>query len=138
MMGRDRDRGGRGMDSGPDKTDSDWRARPSSDMDDGPRRDDSYGESEFICPPSLPHKCFVLSFGLKWILVRRNLMPSHMLTVVVVVCVGSRDRYESDRFRDGPRRDDRYEGGRDGGRFRDRYDDRGPRDYDRGGWCVVH
>lgn len=37
------------MDSGPDKTDSDWRARPSSDMDDGPRRDDSYGESEFIC-----------------------------------------------------------------------------------------
>lgn len=47
MMGRDRDRG-RGMDSGPDKTDTDWRARPSSDMDDGPRRDDSFGESELI------------------------------------------------------------------------------------------
>ncbi|XP_076124839.1 eukaryotic translation initiation factor 4B-like isoform X1 [Alosa pseudoharengus] len=43
MMGRDRDRGGRGMD-GPANTDSDWRARPSSDVDDGPRRDDSYGE----------------------------------------------------------------------------------------------
>lgn len=34
---------------------------------------------------------------------------------------GSRDRYESDRFRDGPRRDDRYGG-------RDRYDDRDRRD----------
>uniref|UniRef100_A0A8C2GBE3 Eukaryotic translation initiation factor 4B n=1 Tax=Cyprinus carpio TaxID=7962 RepID=A0A8C2GBE3_CYPCA len=56
MMGRDRDRG-RGMDSGPDKTDSDWRARPSGDQDDGPRRDDGFGDR-------------------------------------------SRDRYESDRFRD--------------------------------------
>uniref|UniRef100_A0A6I8PM78 Eukaryotic translation initiation factor 4B n=1 Tax=Ornithorhynchus anatinus TaxID=9258 RepID=A0A6I8PM78_ORNAN len=37
-----------------------------------------------------------------------------------------RDRYDSDRYRDGPRRDmDRYGG-------RDRYDDRGSRDYDRG------
>ncbi|XP_038608060.1 eukaryotic translation initiation factor 4B [Tachyglossus aculeatus] len=37
-----------------------------------------------------------------------------------------RDRYDSDRYRDGPRRDmDRYGG-------RDRYDDRGGRDYDRG------
>lgn len=45
MMGRDRDRG-RGMDSGPDKTDSDWRARPSGDQDEGPRRDDGYGDSE--------------------------------------------------------------------------------------------
>ncbi|XP_016127507.1 eukaryotic translation initiation factor 4B-like isoform X1 [Sinocyclocheilus grahami] len=43
MMGRDRDRG-RGMDFGPDKTDSDWRARPSGDQDDGPRRDDGYGD----------------------------------------------------------------------------------------------
>lgn len=44
---------------------------------------------------------------------------------------GSRDRYESDRFRDGPRRDgDRYDGGRD--RYRDRYDDRDRRDFDRG------
>uniref|UniRef100_A0A3B4CAJ1 Eukaryotic translation initiation factor 4B n=1 Tax=Pygocentrus nattereri TaxID=42514 RepID=A0A3B4CAJ1_PYGNA len=107
MSGRDRGRGG---DSGPDKTDSDWRARPSAEQDDGPRRNDDYGEK-------------------------------------------SRDRYESDRHRDGPWRDDRY-GGRD--RYddrdrrdryddrdrrdryddrdrRDRYDDRGSRDYDRGG-----
>lgn len=40
---------------------------------------------------------------------------------------GSRDRYEPDRNRDGPRRDnDRFDGGRD--RFRDRYDDRDRRD----------
>uniref|UniRef100_A0A8C1S2L3 Eukaryotic translation initiation factor 4B n=1 Tax=Cyprinus carpio TaxID=7962 RepID=A0A8C1S2L3_CYPCA len=43
MFGRDRDRG-RGMDSGPDKTDSDWRARPSGDQDDAPRKDDGYGD----------------------------------------------------------------------------------------------
>uniref|UniRef100_A0A4W4EUS8 Eukaryotic translation initiation factor 4B n=1 Tax=Electrophorus electricus TaxID=8005 RepID=A0A4W4EUS8_ELEEL len=42
-MGRDRNRGG---DLGPDKTDSDWRARPSTDTDEGPRRDDSYAERE--------------------------------------------------------------------------------------------
>lgn len=54
------------------------------------------------------------------------------------ILAGSRDRYESDRYRDGPRRDnDRYDGGRDrydGGRdrFRERYDDRDRRDYDRG------
>uniref|UniRef100_A0A4W4F1B3 Eukaryotic translation initiation factor 4B n=1 Tax=Electrophorus electricus TaxID=8005 RepID=A0A4W4F1B3_ELEEL len=41
--GRDRDRG-RGGDGGPDKTDSDWRARPSAESDDGSRRDDTYGE----------------------------------------------------------------------------------------------
>ncbi|KAM3878199.1 eukaryotic translation initiation factor 4Ba [Diretmus argenteus] len=84
-----RDRGGRMSDMGPDKTDSDWRARPSADADDGPpKREDAFGER-------------------------------------------SRDRYESDRFKDGPRRDnDRYDGGRD--RYRDRYDDRDRRDYDRG------
>ncbi|XP_041835795.1 eukaryotic translation initiation factor 4Ba [Melanotaenia boesemani] len=95
-----RDRGGRMADMGPDKTDSDWRARPSADADDGPpRRDDAFGER-------------------------------------------SRDRYESDRYRDGPRRDnDRYDGGRDRYRERyddrdrrDRYDDRDRRDYDRGGF----
>ncbi|XP_077459587.1 eukaryotic translation initiation factor 4Ba isoform X2 [Stigmatopora argus] len=87
MMGR-RDRGGRMADMGPDKTDSDWRARPSGEVDEGPpKRDDAFGER-------------------------------------------SRDRYESDRFRDGPRRD--YDGGRD--RYRDRYDDRDRRDYDRGGY----
>lgn len=33
-------------DLGPDKTDSDWRARPSADADDGPpKRDDAFGES---------------------------------------------------------------------------------------------
>ncbi|XP_020502550.1 eukaryotic translation initiation factor 4Ba isoform X2 [Labrus bergylta] len=86
-----RDRGGRMGDMGPDKTDTDWRARPSGDTEDAPpRRDDAFGER-------------------------------------------SRDRYESDRFRDGPRRDnDRYDGGRD--RYRDRYDDRDRRDYDRGGF----
>ncbi|XP_044036529.1 eukaryotic translation initiation factor 4Ba isoform X6 [Siniperca chuatsi] len=88
MGGRDR---GRMSDMGPDKTDSDWRARPTAEADDGPpRRDDAFGER-------------------------------------------SRDRYESDRYRDGPRRDnDRYDGGRD--RYRDRYDDRDRRDYDRGGF----
>ncbi|XP_048055249.1 eukaryotic translation initiation factor 4Bb isoform X2 [Megalobrama amblycephala] len=92
MSGRDRDRDrGRGMDGGPDKTDSDWRARPSGEQDDGPRKDDGYGDR-------------------------------------------SRDRYESDRFRDAPRRDDRFDSGRDRFSGRDRYDDRGSRDYDRGGY----
>lgn len=45
MSGRDRGRGG---DGGPDKTDSDWRARPSVEQDDGPRRDDGYGESVLL------------------------------------------------------------------------------------------
>ncbi|XP_008318456.1 eukaryotic translation initiation factor 4Ba [Cynoglossus semilaevis] len=87
MMGG-RDRGGRMADMGPDKTDSDWRARPSGDSEDAPpKRDDAFGER-------------------------------------------SRDRYESDRYRDGARRDgDRYEGGRE--RYRERYDDRDRRDYDR-------
>uniref|UniRef100_A0A8C1Z7M7 Eukaryotic translation initiation factor 4B n=1 Tax=Cyprinus carpio TaxID=7962 RepID=A0A8C1Z7M7_CYPCA len=40
--GRDRNRSER--DLGPDKTDSDWRARPKSDSDDGPRRDEAFGE----------------------------------------------------------------------------------------------
>ncbi|XP_051752872.1 eukaryotic translation initiation factor 4Bb isoform X2 [Ctenopharyngodon idella] len=92
MSGRDRDRDrGRMMDGGPDKTDSDWRARPSGEQDDGPRKDDGYGDR-------------------------------------------SRDRYESDRFRDAPRRDDRFDSGRDRFSGRDRYDDRGSRDYDRGGY----
>lgn len=43
MSGRDRNRS---SDMGPDKTDSDWRARPSVDVDEGPRRDDAYGERE--------------------------------------------------------------------------------------------
>uniref|UniRef100_A0A671XHA8 Eukaryotic translation initiation factor 4B n=1 Tax=Sparus aurata TaxID=8175 RepID=A0A671XHA8_SPAAU len=93
--GMGRDRGGRMSDMGPDKTDTDWRARPTVEADDGPqRRDDAFGER-------------------------------------------SRDRYESDRYRDGPRRDnDRYDGGRD--RYRDRYDDRDRRDFDRGGvlFCL--
>lgn len=46
MSGRDRGRGGGGGgDGGPDKTDSDWRARPSAEQDDGPRRDNGFGES---------------------------------------------------------------------------------------------
>uniref|UniRef100_A0A672QBK6 Eukaryotic translation initiation factor 4B n=1 Tax=Sinocyclocheilus grahami TaxID=75366 RepID=A0A672QBK6_SINGR len=83
VSGWDRNRSERDM--GPDKTDSDWRARPKSDSDDGPRKDDAFGER-------------------------------------------SRDRYESDRYRDGQRWDN--DGGRD--RYRERYDDRDRRDYDRG------
>lgn len=46
-----RDRGGRMSDMGPDKTDTDWRARPSSDHEDRPpRRDDAFGESESWLP----------------------------------------------------------------------------------------
>lgn len=46
MGGRDR---GRMSDMGPDKTDTDWRARPSGEFDDGPpRRDDAFGESELF------------------------------------------------------------------------------------------
>lgn len=42
-----RDRGGRMADMGPDKTDSDWRARPSGDSEDAPpKRDDAFGESK--------------------------------------------------------------------------------------------
>lgn len=68
MMGRDRDRDrGRGMDSGPDKTDSDWRARPSVEQDDGPRRDDSYGDSKLNRNQdlylSLLYGCIYLQFS---------------------------------------------------------------------------
>ena len=42
-----RDRGGRMSDLGPDKTDTDWRARPSSDDDGPPKREEAFGESEF-------------------------------------------------------------------------------------------
>lgn len=70
-------------------------------------------------------------------------MIYHMTTVLLHVFTslsftdlfsfsGSRDRYEPDRFRDGPRRDDRFSG-RDRYDDRERYDDRGGRDYDRGG-----
>lgn len=85
------------------------------------------------------------------------------VTHLPVIVNGSRECFKSDRYRDGPRRDDRF-GGRD--RFddrdrkdrfddrdryddrdrrdryddrdrRDRYDDRGSRDYDRGGeWSA--
>ncbi|CAL1608345.1 unnamed protein product [Knipowitschia caucasica] len=42
-----RDRGGRMSDMGPDKTDTDWRARPAADVDDDPpRRDDSFGSRD--------------------------------------------------------------------------------------------
>lgn len=46
MSGRERNRSDRDM--GPDKTDSDWRARPKTDVDDGPRRDDAFGERECL------------------------------------------------------------------------------------------
>lgn len=42
-----RDRGGRMSDMGPDKTDTDWRARPSGDSEDShQRKDDAFGESK--------------------------------------------------------------------------------------------
>uniref|UniRef100_A0A8B9L7I2 Eukaryotic translation initiation factor 4B n=1 Tax=Astyanax mexicanus TaxID=7994 RepID=A0A8B9L7I2_ASTMX len=103
MSGRDR---GRGMDLGPDKTDSDWRARPSADQDDGPRRDDDYGERSRDRYESDRNR------DGPWRDDR----------------YGGRDRYDDrdrrDRFGDR----DRY-GDRD---RRDRYDDRGSRDYERG------
>lgn len=75
------------MDSGPDKTDSDWRARPSSDVDDGPRRDDSFGESEYICPHVFLTNVLCLCSGLRWILVNLNLMPENVPIICVCVCV---------------------------------------------------
>ncbi|CAL8356759.1 eukaryotic translation initiation factor 4Ba isoform X2 [Gadus morhua] len=87
-----RDRGGRMSDLGPDKTDTDWRARPVNEDDAPPKKEDAFGER-------------------------------------------SRDRFESDRFKDGPRRDnDRYESGGGRDRFRERYDAGDRRDYDRGGF----
>ena len=61
MMGRDRDRG-HGLEDGPANTATDWRARSSADMDDTPppRRDDAFGESEFI----YLLKCINLRFAL--------------------------------------------------------------------------
>uniref|UniRef100_H3BD23 Eukaryotic translation initiation factor 4B n=1 Tax=Latimeria chalumnae TaxID=7897 RepID=H3BD23_LATCH len=82
-FGRDRDRNRE-----PDKTDSDWRARPNNDSFDDPpprRGDDSYGDI-------------------------------------------NKKNKSSFLYRDGPRRDDRYDG-RD--RNRDRYDDRRDRYDDR-------
>ncbi|XP_066520454.1 eukaryotic translation initiation factor 4Bb isoform X1 [Hoplias malabaricus] len=103
MSGRDRDR--RGVDSGPDKTDSDWRARPSGDKDDGPRKDDDFGERSRDRDRDGP-----------WRDDR-----------------GGRDRYDDrdrrDRYDDRDRRD-RY----DNWDRSDRYDDRGSRDHDRGGF----
>ncbi|XP_073731109.1 eukaryotic translation initiation factor 4Ba isoform X4 [Misgurnus anguillicaudatus] len=90
VSGRDRNRSERDM--GPDKTDSDWRVRPKSDTDDGPRRDDAFGERS-----------------------------------------RDRDRYDSDRYREGQRWDapgDRHDSGRE--RYRERYDDTDRREYDRG------
>lgn len=51
MSGRERNRGDRDM--GPDKTDSDWRARPKTDGDDGPRRDDAFGERKQLFKPAV-------------------------------------------------------------------------------------
>ncbi|KAK3575532.1 hypothetical protein QTP86_029279, partial [Hemibagrus guttatus] len=105
MSGRDRGRGG---DGGPDKTDSDWRARPSVEQDDGPRRDDGYGERSRDRYESDRYRDGP----------RRDDR------------FGGRDRFEDrdrrDRYDDRERYDDRDR--------RDRYDDRGGRDYDRGGY----
>ncbi|XP_022058638.1 eukaryotic translation initiation factor 4Ba isoform X1 [Acanthochromis polyacanthus] len=101
-----RDRGGRMGDMGPDKTDSDWRARPSADADDGPpRRDDAFGERS--------RDRYESDRGPR----RDNDRYD-----------GGRDRYR-DRYDDRDRRD-RFDD-RD---RRDRYDDRDRRDYDRGGY----
>lgn len=72
-------------DMGPDKTDTDWRARPSGDSDDGPhRRDDAFGESEFFlalfhsevnqCP--LSKTLFFFSFHCLCLFTLRNIIVS--------------------------------------------------------------
>lgn len=59
------------------------------------------------------------------------MLQRKMVWIVWSTFLGSRDRYESDRYRDGQRWDsDRYDGGRE--RYRERYDDRDRREYDRG------
>ncbi|KAG1962093.1 eukaryotic translation initiation factor 4Ba isoform X2 [Pimephales promelas] len=105
MSGRDRNRSERDM--GPDKTDSDWRARPKSDADDGPRRDDAFGERS--------RDRFDPDRGQRWDNDRND---------------GGRDRYR-ERYDDKERRDyDRGYESRSSGRrpfgsgFRRDYDDR--------------
>jgi len=62
-----------------------------------------------------------------------RLIQTDLENLPFLLGAGSRDRYESDRFKDGPRRDnDRYESGGGRDRFRERYDDRDRRD-DKGG-----
>ncbi|KAM9483544.1 eukaryotic translation initiation factor 4Bb isoform 2-T2 [Clarias gariepinus] len=121
MMGRDRDRDrGRGGDGGPDKTDSDWRARPSVEQDDGPRRDDGFGErsresDRFRDGPRRDDR-----YGGRDRFDDRDRRDRY----------DDRERYDDrdrrDRYDDRERHDDRDR--------RDRYDDRGGRDYDRGGY----
>ncbi|XP_051518258.1 eukaryotic translation initiation factor 4Ba isoform X3 [Myxocyprinus asiaticus] len=100
MSGRDRNRSERDM--GPDKTDSDWRARPKGDADDGPKRDEAFGEHRY-------------RDGQRWESDRYD---------------GGRERYR-ERYDDRDRRDyDRGYDSRSGGRkpfgsgFRRDYDDR--------------
>ncbi|XP_067226963.1 eukaryotic translation initiation factor 4Ba isoform X2 [Chanodichthys erythropterus] len=107
MSGRDRNRSERDM--GPDKTDSDWRARPKSDSDDGPRRDDAFGERS--------RDRYDSDRGQRWDNDRYDRD-------------GGRDRYR-ERYDDKDRRDyDRGFDSRSGGRrpfgsgFRRDYDDR--------------
>uniref|UniRef100_A0A673HXB8 Eukaryotic translation initiation factor 4B n=1 Tax=Sinocyclocheilus rhinocerous TaxID=307959 RepID=A0A673HXB8_9TELE len=101
MMGRDRDRG-RGMDSGPDKTDSDWRARPSGDLDDGPRRDDGYGDMQVN---------FSLRFCVFGVLLVSVCFVSNAMVVIVL---GYDSRGGRRGFSSGFRRD--YDDRRDGDR----------------------
>ncbi|XP_056304786.1 eukaryotic translation initiation factor 4Ba isoform X2 [Danio aesculapii] len=108
MSGRDRNRSERDM--GPDKTDSDWRARPKSEADDGPRRDDAFAERSRDRYDSDRHR-----EGQRWENDRYD---------------GGRDRYR-ERYDDRERRDyDRGFDSRSGGRrpfgsgFRRDYDDR--------------
>ncbi|XP_005162013.2 eukaryotic translation initiation factor 4Ba isoform X1 [Danio rerio] len=108
VSGRDRNRSDRDM--GPDKTDSDWRARPKSEADDGPRRDDAFAERSKDRYDSDRHR-----EGQRWDNDRYD---------------GGRDRYR-ERYDDRERRDyDRGFDSRSGGRrpfgsgFRRDYDDR--------------
>lgn len=68
-----RDRGGRMSDMGPDKTDSDWRARPSGDSDDSHhRKDDAFGESESF------GEVFLRRNDEVWIVLNCQYSSSHM------------------------------------------------------------
>ena len=56
-----RDRGGRMSDLGPDKTDTDWRARPVNEDDAPPKKEDAFGERETCPSVSSNIACYVLS-----------------------------------------------------------------------------
>ena len=48
-------------DLGPDKTDTDWRARPVNEDDAPPKKEDAFGERETCPSVSSNIACYVLS-----------------------------------------------------------------------------